>query len=367
MKPSLIIDLKKLEENARYEVELLAKYGVEIMGVNKVFDGCVHTAKAILDGGIKVIAESRLYNLKNIKNELSCTTCLLRSPLKSEIEDTIRYADISINSEIEILKELEAAAKKLNKTHQILLMVDMGDLREGIWFEKEDEIANALTLIKNSSHLKLYGLGTNYNCYGTVLPTTKNSQDFVDLAKKMEKLVDIKIPLLSAGNCTSYHLMDKGLWNKELNHLRIGGLHQYGIEYVDMKYVDGFHHSSKDVNRACSPLYTLKAEIIEINNKPTVPVGELGVDAFLQPKHFEDRGVRRRALLAFGRQDVPSENLTPVDDEVVILGQTSDHTIVEIKDDSVLKLGDFVYFELDYTALLMACQTKGIDKVFIRE
>ncbi|MBZ7987810.1 alanine/ornithine racemase family PLP-dependent enzyme [Campylobacter canadensis] len=365
MKPALIIDLKKLKENVEVEVELLKKEGVEVMGVNKVFDGCIQSAKALLDGGIKVIAESRLYNLKNIKNELGCITCLLRSPLLSEIDETVRYADISLNSELKILKELNAAALKQNKIHQVLLMIDMGDLREGIWFEKEDEIKKAMMYIKKASNLELFGLGTNYNCYGTVLPSVKNSKDFIKLAEKMSKIVDIKIPRLSAGNCTSYHLIDKALWDKKLNHLRIGGLHQFGIEYVDMKYVNNFHHSSKDVNRACSPLYVLRAEIIEINTKPTVPVGELGVDAFLKVKHFEDRGIKRRALLAFGRQDIPSENITPVDDNYVILGQTSDHTILEIPDNSLLKLGDFVYFELDYTALLMACQTKGIDKIFL--
>ncbi|MDI4740284.1 hypothetical protein MJN54_33745, partial [Salmonella enterica subsp. enterica serovar Kentucky] len=42
-------------------------------------------------------------------------------------------------------------------------------------------------------------------------------------------------------------------------------------------------------------MYILEAEIIELNSKPTVPVGELGVDAFLQSKTFVDRGIRRRA------------------------------------------------------------------------
>jgi len=363
-RPTLEIDLKKLRENARYEVELLGAHGIEVMAVNKVFDGSLETARAVFEGGIEVIAESRTYNLAKIK-PLGCTTCLLRSPCLSEIEEVVRYADISLNSEPEILRALSAEAGRLNKVHQVLLMIDMGDLREGIWYTHFQDIVEAVRLVDSLPNLALYGLGTNFNCYGTVLPTVQNGQEFVSLVRRVSAETGVEIKCLSAGNCTSYHLLDKGIWPEGLNHIRIGGLHQYGIEYVDVKYVEGFHHSQKDVNKVCSDLYLLRAEIIELNSKPTVPVGELGVDAFLQSKTFVDRGIRRRALLAFGRQDVPAENCVPRDDDIVILGQTSDHTLIDIEDTGrALKVGDTVEFELDYTALLMACQSRGVELIF---
>lgn len=364
--PTLEINLRKLEENARVEKAILAGSGIEVMAVNKVFDGCVETARAVFDGGIKVIAESRTYNLKKIR-EIGCMTCLLRSPCLSEIEEVIRYADISLNSEPAILRALSQEAQRQGKTHQVLLMVDMGDLREGIWFSEYQKILDTVNLIVELPCLDLYGLGTNFNCYGTVLPTVKNGEDFLELAARLEHDSGRTIRRLSAGNCTSYHLLDKGLWPRGLNHLRIGGLHQFGIEYVDMKYLEDFHHSTKAVEKACSDMYILEAEIIELNSKPTIPVGELGVDAFLQSKTFVDRGVRKRALLAFGRQDVPSDNCVPCDDHITILGQTSDHTLVDIEEcGRPLKVGDVVRFELDYTGLLMACQTKGVAMRFTR-
>lgn len=359
-KPILEIDLKKLCDNARVEKALLAKQGVEVMAVNKVFDGCLETAQAVMDGGIRVIAESRTYNLQKIR-ATGCTTCLLRSPCLSEIEDVVCYADISLNSEPIVMQALSAEALRQGKIHQVLLMVDMGDLREGIWFADYSSILATVRLIQQLPGLALYGMGTNFNCYGTVLPTTKNGDDFRALVQRVEADTDMPIRYLSAGNCTSYHLMDKGLWPQGLNHLRIGGLHEFGIEYVDMKYLDEFHHSTKDIAKACSDMYLLHAEIIELNSKPTVPVGELGVDAFLQRKSFTDFGVRKRALLAFGRQDVPAENCIPQDDAIRVMGQTSDHTLVDIQDSSqLLKVGDVISFELDYTGLLMACQTRGI-------
>ena len=367
-KPTLTIDLPKLRDNARVEKEELLKNGVEILAVNKVFNGCVETARAVLEGGIDVIAESRVYNLKKIKDVLDCKTCLLRSPVLSEIPDVVKYADISLNSEPAVLRALSEEAVKQGKTHAVILMIDMGDLREGIWFDKYDEIVEAVKLIDSLPGLEIYGLGTNFNCYGTVMPTVKNGVDFREIVKKVEAETGIKIPRLSAGNCTSYHLIDKGIWPEGLNHMRIGGLHEYGIEYVDMHYLDQYHHSTKPVGKACSPLYMLRAEIIELNSKPTVPVGELGVDAFLQTKTFEDRGIRRRALLAFGRQDVPIENCVPEDDSITILGQTSDHTLVDIEDcKTPLKVGDTIAFELDYTGLLAACTVDGVEKRFITD
>jgi predicted amino acid racemase len=155
-------------------------------------------------------------------------------------------------------------------------MIDMGDLREGIWFSEYQKILDTINLIKTLPCLDLYGLGTNFNCYGTVLPTVKNGEDFLALASRLERDSGLTIRRLSAGNCTSYHLLDKGIWPKGLNHLRIGGLHEFGIEYVEMKYLNEFHHSAKPVEKACSDMYVLEAEIIELNSKPTVPVGELG-------------------------------------------------------------------------------------------
>ena len=94
--PMLEINLKKLQHNAKYEVDIFSKLGIEVMGVNKVFNGLYETAEVIVKAGMKVIAESRVNNLKKLK-DLPCEKALLRIPSLSEIEDVIKYADISLN------------------------------------------------------------------------------------------------------------------------------------------------------------------------------------------------------------------------------------------------------------------------------
>jgi len=365
--PQLEINLRKLEHNARIEVNKLAEYGVTVMGVNKVFNGLSETASAVIRAGMDVVAESRVYNLKKL-HHLSCQKCLLRTPSPSEIEEVVKYADISLNSDIDVLKKLSREAVKQNRSHQVLLMIDMGDIREGIWFENREYLEEAVRQIFDLPNLEMYGLGTNFTCYGSVRPTLENSRLFVQIARELEAKFGMKFKYLSGGNCTSYHLIETGTWPEGINHLRIGALHQFGIEYVDVRYVDGFHHSSMDVNRVVSNLYILKAEIIEVNRKQTVPLGELGLDTFMESKTFVDRGERKRALLALGYQDVPSQNMWSVDSDIEILGQTFDHTIIDIEDsDRDYRVGEYIAFEVDYTGLLSACTSESVNIVFVTD
>ncbi len=363
--PKLEINLGKLEHNARLELQKLAEYGVTVMGVNKVFNGLYETAEAIVKAGMDVVAESRIYNLRKLQS-LKCQKCLLRTPSPGEIEEVVKFADISLNSEVEVIQSLSKEAVKQKRAHQVLLMVDMGDIREGIWFENRNYLEEAVKQILELPNLELYGLGTNFNCYGSVLPTLENGRMFVRIARELDAKLGIEFRYLSGGNCTSYHLIEKGTWPEGINHLRIGALHQFGIEYVDVKYLEGFYHSDMDVNRVVSNLYVLKAEIIEVNRKPTVPFGELGFDTFMRSKTFVDRGDRKRALLALGYQDVSSANIWPVDPKIEILGQTFDHTIINIESsDKDYRVGDLIAFEVDYTGLLAACTSESIETVFV--
>jgi ornithine racemase len=362
--PILEINLKKLQYNAKFEIDILSKLGIEIMGVNKVFNGLYETAEAIVKAGIKVIAESRVHNLKKLK-DLPCEKALLRTPSLSEIEDVIKYADISLNSEIEVVKALSEEAGRQKRVHKILIMLDLGDIREGIWFENKEEIEAFIEAVIKLPNIEIYGVGSNFSCFGTILPSIENINLLVSISRELESKYSIKFKYLSAGNTTTYYLIEKGIILEGINHLRIGALHQFGIEYVYGKYVEGFYHSNMEVNKYASNLYIFKSEIIELNAKPTVPVGELGVDAFLEKKSFVDHGKRKRAILAFGRQDVPYQNIHPMDGEIEILGQTSDHTIVDIEDCSkVYNLGDIIDFEVDYTALMLLCNSSNIQKSY---
>lgn len=373
--PKLEIHLEQLTHNANRLVKDLDGLGISVMGVNKVFNGSPKTAEAMFHGGMTVIAESMVGNLKKLAH-LPCQKALLRTPGPSEVPETIRYADISLVGNPFVLPLLSQEAALQNRSHQVMLMVDMGDLREGIWFENLDEIEAALNQIVTLPNLSVYGIGTNFGCYGTILATEENTTRFVAIAKEMERRLGIEFPYISGGNGSTYYLAAQGRLPKEINHLRIGGQHIFGIEYVEGKYLDGYHHSTKDVGCLASDAYLFKAEVLEVANKPTVPVGILTVDAFMKEKTFEDLGVRPTAVLGFGLQEVPYENLHPVTNGIRLMGQTSNHTILDMGAVSLqgqgdgasadaFCVGDIITFEVDYTALMHLCNAPNVEKVYL--
>jgi Predicted amino acid racemase len=345
----------------------MAKWGVTVMGVNKVFNGDVESAAAMVRGGIKCIAESRVNNLIKIK-DLPCEKCLLRPPALSEVSDVVRYADISLVSDIDVIRALSHEAAMQNKIHKIQFTIDNGDIREGIWFQETDRIEAVVREILNTPNIELHSLGTNYNCFGTAMPTIDNGKRLVRIGRELEKKFNITIPYFSNGNTTSVFLMEKGLWPEGANHLRIGAIQEFGLDYVDPYYLPGYYHSDMDPSRFVSNLYLLKAEIVECDVKPSIPEGELGLDAFMKPKSFTDKGLRKKAVLALGRQDAAYEEIYPVDGQIEILGQSSDHTILDLTDcQADYRVGDIISFEITYTALLQIMNGDSVRRFYVRD
>ena len=133
--PRLEIDLNKIHHNTRMLVEQCKKTGVEIAAVTKGFCGNPKIAQAVADAGVTSLADSRIQNLKKMA-QIPIPKLLLRIPMITEIDELIEYVDISINSEVEIIKLISTAALRKDKTHRIILMVDLGDLREGFLEEQ---------------------------------------------------------------------------------------------------------------------------------------------------------------------------------------------------------------------------------------
>jgi len=58
---------------------------------------------------------------------------LLRLPALSGVDEVVESVDVSLNSELTVLAALSRAAVSRGRVHDVMLMVDLGDLREGIW------------------------------------------------------------------------------------------------------------------------------------------------------------------------------------------------------------------------------------------
>ncbi len=351
--PKMIIDLETIRNNVKSVAELCQKQGIKIAGVTKVFCGNPKIAKAYIDGGVSYLADSRIENLMRLK-ELDIPKIMLRLPMKSETDKIVEYADISLNSELDTIASLSEKALEKGKVHKIILMVDLGDLREGYY--DEDALFHAVEKIIELKGVKIIGLGTNLTCYGGVIPTKEILDRLANLEKEIEEKYNIELEILSGGNSSTVHLLTDNKIHR-LNNLRLGESLVLGTESAYGEQIEGTNNNA----------FTLQVEVIEVKEKPSVPTGKIGRDAFGNIPTFVDRGVRKRILCAVGKQDVDFGTLHPLDDGIIILGGSSDHLILDGSDSKIdYKVGDIIEFRMSYVSILRGMTSEYIEKEIIQ-
>lgn len=349
--PRIEISLEKIEHNTRHLVGMCEKHDIQVAGVTKVFCAYKPVAEAIVKGGVSLLADSRIENFEKME-DINVPKLLLRLPMISQVERVVELTDISLNSELETMKALSQAATKMGKTHQVILMVDLGDLREGIF--KEEEVYRAVEEIIKLEGLELIGLGTNLTCYGGVIPRRDNLNKLLEIKNEIENRHNIALKVISGGNSSSIHLLENGEIPKDINQLRLGESIVLGRETA----------FGDRINNTFDDCFKLIAEIIEIKEKPSIPIGEIGMDAFGNKPTFIDKGVRKRAICAVGKQDVSIDDVIPDDEQISILGSSSDHFILDLTDCSnEYNVGDKVSFNLTYGGVLSTTTSQYVKKV----
>jgi predicted amino acid racemase len=358
--PMLEFNLKKLYNNTKIVTKLCEDNGIKVAGIIKGFGGIAEGAEEMVKGGCYQIGSSRIEQLKALKDRgFDIPLLLVRIPMMCEIEDVVKYSDISLVSEKETLNLLNKEAKAQNKIYGVVLMYDLGDLREGVFY-KEELIRLAEYVEYESDNLYLEGIGSNLSCYGSVAPTTENLSQLAEAATEIEEKLNRKLNIISGGGTTTLPLLVRGGVPKKINHLRIGeGINN--TQDLPLYWDTNIEGLDPDV-------FVLKAQIVEINEKPTHPIGQLMVNAFGDLPHYEDRGIRKRAIIALGNQDLgDSSRLVPKDKNMIVLGASSDHTILDIHDcKTEYKLGDIIEFNILYQAMLMTTLSDYVHKKIIK-
>ncbi|KXS45800.1 Predicted amino acid racemase [Candidatus Frackibacter sp. WG12] len=352
--PYLEIKLDKIVKNTRKIVSLAAKHGIKIFGVTKGVCGDPQIAQAMVRGGVKGLADSRIENIKKLNSYgFKLPLVLLRIPMLSEIERVINYVDISLNSQLEVIEALNKEARSRGKTHKIILMVDLGDRREGILPKEVKKVVGRIKA--NCSNIKIVGLGTNLACFGGVLPTAENMNHFIRLVEEAESVLENNLQIISAGNSSSLPLLHTSGVPQRVNQLRIGESILLGSNLVEGGTLPSLH----------SDTFILGAEIVELNEKGALPDVPQGPNAFGEELKLKKDGIRERAILAIGRQDISPNGLTPCLTGVEIEGGSSDHLIIDITDvKEKLKVGDILEFKVDYSSLLRATTSPYVDNSY---
>ena len=353
MYPEVEIDLAKIKHNAQRIVSLAERNGINVWGVTKGVSGDIKVAQTMVEAGVNGLADSRIENLKRL-SDLDTELMLLRSPMLSQVNEVIDYADISLNSELKVIKQLNQAAVKEDKIHKIILMVDLGDRREGVL---PKNVLQIVKKIKTLSNIKLVGLGTNLACFMGILPSKDKMEELIRLKDKVEKELNIKLDIISGGNSSSLPLLLDDNYLAQSNQLRIGETILLGREVPSG---DAFPGTMTNTVK-------LKAEIIELKQKPTSTKGQQGENAFGEKKNIVDKGVRQRAILAVGKQDIDPAGLTPYQAGITIEGASSDHLIVDVTESKDVEVGDILNFKLNYSCLLRALTSYYVDVKYLND
>lgn len=352
MYPRLVIDKNKLFENTKKIVELAKPYGIDVHVVTKVHSGDLECAKVSLSAGAHGIADSRIENLIKLK-DLPCEKILLRLPMHSEVAEVVKYADISFNSELSTIRLLDAEAAKLGRKHRIVVMFDLGDLREGFLPEEVDQVMPQILELK---HIQIEGIGVNLTCYGGVIPTPDNLGELVRLAKHIESIYPLKLKWISGGNSSSIYLLQNGTIPQGINNLRVGEAIVLGRESAYGEQIEGTYDDA----------FILEAQIVEYKTKNSLPKGLIGMDAFGNKPVFTDKGIMKRGIVGIGRQDVDHTALFPVDSRLEILGASSDHMILDFTAaENEYQMGDIVRFKMEYGAMLKLFTSEYVNKMYL--
>jgi predicted amino acid racemase len=306
----------------------------------------------MLAGGVSKLAESRLKNVERLRDAgIDADIMLLRLPRLSEVDEVVRLTQVSLNSQVETVRALSHAAQAHGVTHQVMLMVETGDRREGVMPEEAVDAAQGMWGLPG---IKLVGIGTNASCIGGVLPTQENTQLLVDVAEDIEQTLGIRLGVVSGGHTASLALIERGEMPSRVNQLRIGegillGVDSAGNWPLPSPYQDAFN---------------VVAEVIEVEAKPSLPEGPITIDAFGRTPHWEDLGTRQRAILAMGEQDLRIDGLHPKRSGITMVGASSDHLVVDVTEaNPPVRLGDELEFNPMYAAAATAMASFGVTQV----
>jgi ornithine racemase len=338
--PRLEIDLAKIRHNARTLVERLGRRGIAVTGVTKATLGSPIIAEALLTAGVQKLGDSRIENIEAMRRAgIPASMTLIRSPMLSQVEHVVRAADVSFNTELAVIRELSTAAYAADRTHGIVLMIELGDLREGIM---PTDVESTVREMLRFPNVVLKGIGTNLACRCGVTPDAKNMAELSELADSIESTFGLELDIVSGGNSANLNWAFGCSDTGRINDLRLGEAILLGCEPLHRQPIDGLFTDA----------ITLVAEVIESKFKPSQPQGETAQNAFGDDQFIVDRGQITQTILAVGRQDVDPSGLHPELD-LKLLGASSDHLIVD-SGDELVPVGTELAFQLNYSSLLSA-------------
>jgi len=344
----------KLKHNYQFLDDLFKKNDIKWGVTTKLLCGYEVYLNEVINLGPSEILDSRVSNLKAIKHvNPDVRTVYIKPPPKEAISDIVRYADVSFNTELSTIKLLSKEAVKQDRQHNVLIMIEMGDLREGVMRE---DLLNFYEQIFELPNISVVGIGTNLNCLHGVMP----SKDKLIQLSLYKQLIELKfkknIPLVSGGTTVTIPLLLKGEVPIGINHFRVGEGLFFGIDLFTNETIEGME----------SGVFELYTQIIEISEKPMVPSGELGANPKGEVSELDESlygKTHYRAIIDIGYLDINPDFLVSVNPKLKIIDASSDMLVLDVGENEMnYKVGDIIRFQLKYMGALGLMNSNYIEK-----
>lgn len=350
----ITLDSKKLKANFEYLDKLFTKHNIEWAVVSKMLCGNKTYINELLQLGIKKVCDSRVSNLKMIKSiDPTIETFYIKPPAKRAVKSIVKYADVSTNTEKQTIRLLSEEAQKQGKTHKIIIMIDLGELREGVMAEDFIDFYEDVFEQKN---IEVVGLGTNLSCLYGVLP---NHDKLIQLSlykQLVEAQFKKKLPYVSGGSSVTIPLIFQKLLPKGINHFRVGESLFLGTDV----------YNDTTLKNMKPDAFRLYSEIIELIEKPVVPIGEMGTNVEGDAYDFDDKLIGERsyrAIIDIGLLDVEEKHIQPCDKSISFAGASSDMFVMDLGENKKnYKVGDLLEFNMDYMGTLRIISSNYIEK-----
>ncbi len=361
----LIIYTDRIKKNIQYLSNFFEANNIEWSLVTKVFSGDKEFLKNILTEDviekINSVGDSRLTSLKNLREvNPKLRTIYIKPPAETYADDIVKYADISLNTSLSTIKALNSAAENQNKIHKVIIMVELGELREGV---QRENILDFYKSVFNLSNIEVIGIGSNLGCMYGVEPT----YDKLLQLTLYKELISVKfkkdLKYISGGSSITLPLVENSVIPKEINHFRIGEAAFFGVSPLN--------------NERFKKLYTETFEfygnIIELEEKKIVPDGIISDANIGHTSEYDEKDIHEtsyKAILDFGLLDVDKDDVEVEDKSISFVGVTSDMIVIDVganrteKGKRKFKVGDQIKFKLNYMGVARLLNSKFIDKVY---
>ncbi len=347
--PRIEVDLGKIQHNTSCLVERLRTRGITVTGVTKAACGHPDIANAMLAGGVAGLADARITHVERMRKAgITCHISMIRTPMLSQVERTCANSEASFNTEMDVIAELAAAARRSGLVHNVILMVELGDMREGIMPE---DLADVASQVVKMPGVALKGIGANFACLSGVAPNPEAMAMLTLLANDIEGSIGPVVEIVSGGSSSSLPwALGFGTMGR-INNLRLGEAILLGVDPVTGTPIGGLHTDA----------FTLVVEVIETKIKPQKLVLQSVNPACSDLRLVHDDHWKTRSLLAIGHQDTEAAGLIfPLG--ITFAGATSDHIVVETRNNP-LRVGSEMRLQLNYNALMRAMSAPGVTKI----